>query len=420
MSNQINAGTAGQQYYSFLKLRQLLFCVLGTVVEYYDYALYGFAAAVLAHNFFPQEDGLQSLMKTYGIFAAGSFAKPLGALIFGYIGDIHGRKAALRWSMLGVIIPTTVIGLLPTYQEWGMVSAYVLLTCRLTQGMFVAGESDGIRLVVYESFLQRFPTLANCVVHLACYTGIFLASQATALAQFQSGNTAWRWPFLLGGVLGLIVLGLRQFMPESTTYQMARQHHPARLTLPLRDYAKPLLATVLLCGAVGGSYHIVFVFMPTFVAELLGLCELVKVQSLSAACLAFYMIMLVVAAFVSDYTTPLKVMVVGLLVTSICIMVMMIEFTADIINPMTWYSLAGACALVHAPGFTLLLPQFHPLHRFRSISLAHAVGSILFSGTAPLIVTALWSNTGNPIAPLAALLVGQGVIAGALVLLKKK
>lgn len=103
-------------YFNLPKTKDFWLPLLGTITEYYDYALYGFTAVLLSQLYFPAADPTVSLLKTYVVFALGSAAKPLGSLIFGWIGDLRGRKIALQWTMLGIFIPTTLIGLLPTYQ----------------------------------------------------------------------------------------------------------------------------------------------------------------------------------------------------------------------------------------------------------------------------------------------------------------
>src|SRR5690242_6766707 len=113
--------------------------IFGTILEYYDYALYGFYASQLATAFFPNTDPTVALLQTYGVFLVGSFAKPLGAIIFGTLGDRYGRAMALKMSMIGMALPTLCIGLLPEYSTVGWWAPFLLLMCRMIQGIFVSG-----------------------------------------------------------------------------------------------------------------------------------------------------------------------------------------------------------------------------------------------------------------------------------------
>lgn len=384
------------------KICQLFFNVFGTLVEYYDYALYGFAAAAIAQHFFPDENGTISLIKTYGIFAVGSIAKPLGSLIFGIIGDRFGRRFALRWNMLGMIIPTAIIGLLPSYQEWGVFAALLLLCCRLAQGMFVAGESDGVRLVVYESFLKRYPCFGVTFVGISCYIGIFLASQTTTLCSSLIPESSWAWriPFLIGSGFGILVLVMRQYLQESTDYVKAKKENPVPPTLLVGQYFRPLLATILLTGFVGGSYHLFFIFLVTFFGKLVPLASLSDLQQLSTNCLGIYIAFLFVGALLSDFTKPIRVVIFGFILVFVGIVQLMTEISQSQINPITWYGLSISMSVVQAPIFPMLFPYFHVLHRYRCISLGHSIGSMLLSGTAPFLATTFWHQWESPLAPL--------------------
>lgn len=399
--------------------KQFFFSVFGTIAEYYDYALYGFTAAILAQHFFPHHDETVSLIKTYGVFAAGSLAKPFGALLFGYLGDYYGRRFVLRISMFGVIIPTVGIGLLPSYQEWGMLAPCLLVLFRILQGMFVAGESDGVRIFVYESFLRRYPTVANCLVGLACYTGIFLAAQAVALEHYLGFDNGWRYLYLAGGVFGLIVLALRHLLGESVDYQIAKQESSHLPAFRPWAYRAPLLATVLLCGAVGGSYHVFFVFIPTFISKLWPLMSLHEAQTLINSCLAVYMVSLLIAAWISDKIGPKRILAIGLGVVLLSLLGLLAGFYNGHVSLYHWYSVAVSLALVHSPVYALLLPEFPILLRYRYLSIGHAVGSMLFSGTAPLYATFLWQQTRIIAAPLIILIFLQGLTFIALMILNR-
>jgi MFS family permease len=130
---------------------------LGTIIEYYDYTLYGFAAGVLALKFLPHStDYITNLTKSFVIYYVAYFAKPLGSIIFGRIGDLYGRKLALSITIIGISIPTTMIGLLPEYEIIGIWSVIILIICRFVQGIFVGGEYDGAAIYVIEHLGDKY------------------------------------------------------------------------------------------------------------------------------------------------------------------------------------------------------------------------------------------------------------------------
>jgi len=116
--------------------RVVLAGIAGNVMEWYDFSIYGYFAAVIGRHFFPAQDAVSSLMAAFGVFAVGFLMRPFGSLVFGYIGDRRGRKAALTTSATLMAVPTFLIGLLPTYEDIGISASVLLVLMRLVQGLF--------------------------------------------------------------------------------------------------------------------------------------------------------------------------------------------------------------------------------------------------------------------------------------------
>ncbi|MBL0942416.1 MAG: MFS transporter, partial [Alphaproteobacteria bacterium] len=257
-----------------MKCKALFTALAGTFIEYYDYALYGFTASLISAHFFPQNDPIVSLIQTFGIFAFGSCAKPLGALIFSKLGDIFGRRRSLQVTMLGIAIPTTIIGAVPGYETWGWFSPLILLLCRITQGLFVAGEYDGVIIYMLEHISKKRACFGSSLVGLASMLGIGVASLAAAVVQReQTSDFFWRLPFLLGGVLGAIILYFRQYLDETPEYKAYKASLPFPVDVGLRRFlnrnGRGVVCTILVCGAVGGCYHFYMIFWGTYLSEIL-------------------------------------------------------------------------------------------------------------------------------------------------------
>ena len=120
--------------------RTLVAGIVGNVMEWYDFSVYGYFAVTIGRNFFPAEDATASLLAAFGVFAAGFLMRPLGSLLFGHIGDKMGRKPALTISVALMAVPTFLIGVLPTHQQIGITASILLIVMRLLQGLSVAGE----------------------------------------------------------------------------------------------------------------------------------------------------------------------------------------------------------------------------------------------------------------------------------------
>lgn len=404
-------------YFNLPKIRQFWLPLLGTIVEYYDYALYGFTAALLSQLYFPASDPTVSLLKTYLVFALGSLAKPLGALIFGWIGDKYGRKEALRWTMLGIFIPTTVIGLIPTYESWGITSTIILILCRLAQGIFLSGEVDGARIFLFETYLKDRPTLINCLLGLCCYLGIFLASLALTFVSQYDLTALWRYPFLIGGVLGGLIFISRQYLRESTDYETYRKIEksvPLRPDFPMNAF----LGTILLCGAVGGLYQLFFVYLGTFTSSVLNFIKPAEGQFLMSLMLLTHIPSQLLAAWLSDTFSPQKVIYWGLCGTVPLLIGGAFVFKIGIVPIALLLALTIPLAFIFTPGFSLILPKVQVGSRYRFVSLGHAIGSVLFSGCAPAISLFFWIQTNIVFIPFLHGLFLCGCVYGALQLLK--
>jgi MHS family proline/betaine transporter-like MFS transporter len=127
----------------------------GNILEWYDFSIYGFFAYAIGSNFFPSHSAATSLIDAFGVFAAGFLMRPLGALVFGHIGDHYGRQRALTLSVVAMAVPTVLIGLLPTYRQIGVSAAVLLVLLRLVQGLSVGGEYTTSVVFLIEGSLTR-------------------------------------------------------------------------------------------------------------------------------------------------------------------------------------------------------------------------------------------------------------------------
>lgn len=350
--------------------------LFGTILEYYDYALYGFCAGFLADRFFPNLSPEWALIQTYLLFCAGSVAKPLGALIFGWIGDMRGRCPALRYSMIGIIFPTFTIAFMPNDLPSQLAMAIILFS-RLLQGIFIAGESDGVRVRLFES--GQNPYLLNAAAGISCYIGIFIASQSAHFAKLHPDY--WRFPFILGGCFGMVLFFARRHITESPNFI------PSDTAL-IRPHYQGLFSTILLCGAVGGTYHLFFVYQPTYWSMILGILTPEAAQNLINQALLIYIPSLWLAAVCAERFGGARVILFGSFISL---------SLAPLLGPtLIIYPMSIALAAMHSPGFVLLMQQFPATSRYRHISFGHAVGSLLFSGTAPLLASYCWKSWQSP------------------------
>lgn len=412
-------------------IKPFLMAMVGTFVEYYDYALYGFSAPLLAQHFFPKEDPLVALMQTYGIFIAGSCAKPLGALIFGFLGDRYGRAFTLKITITGIAIPTLVIGILPSFDDIGYYAPVLLLLCRIFQGIFVSGESDNARVFLYEMFSEKYRCFSNSLAYFVCMMGIYVASLFAGLSLLPSSpylNIEWmgwapfRLPFLLGGLLGIFLFIVRRSLQENLSFIQAKQSSTklknqqkvssANKTrnvfqgvfVSKNKYA--ILITLLLTGALGGQYHFYFVFLNQYLSQILKKTDVLTGAHNTSSLLLCFALLLPLSGFLADHlTTRFKVSLTLLLKYSSCFLLCLAMINLYLISYTTlsltmMYVTVAALSFTHANTFVVILEQFKVLDRCRGASIGHALGSMIFSGSAPLISLGLWKVTQWEAAPM--------------------
>lgn len=201
---------------------------LGNILEWYDFALFGFFAPILAQLFFPSDDHLASLLSTFGVFAAGFLMRPLGGALFGHFGDKVGRKNALAASVILMAIPTTLLGLLPTHSQVGLLAPILLTVLRLIQGLSVGGELTGsISFIVEHSPPSQrgfFGSWASNSIGMGLLLGSATGALMTSLLSPDDlASWGWRIPFLFGIVVGGVGLYLRMKLEEPESFQKLQQ-----------------------------------------------------------------------------------------------------------------------------------------------------------------------------------------------------
>src|ERR1700738_5288271 len=205
--------------------KTLSLAALGGALEFYDFIIFVFFAPVIGQLFFPPgvPDWLRQL-QTFGIFAAGYLARPVGGIVLAHFGDLSGRKRMFMLSVLMMAVPTLLMGLAPTYVDWGISAPVLLLILRLLQGAAVGGEVPGAWVFVSEHVPPSRVGLACGVLTAGLTGGILLGSLvATTLNMVmppeQLTAYGWRIPFLLGGAFGLMSMYLRYLLTETPVFE---------------------------------------------------------------------------------------------------------------------------------------------------------------------------------------------------------
>lgn len=247
--------------------------IAGNVMEWYDFAVYGYFAPIIGRQFFPSEDPTASLAAAFGVFAAGFLMRPLGGFVFGHIGDKFGRKAALTISVLAMAIPTFLIGILPAYAQFGVYASILLVVLRMIQGLSVGGEYTTSVVFLVEAAPAGRRGRAGSWSTVGATAGTLMGSAVGALisACFSDEaiqSWAWRVPFILGLVVGLAGLYIRKHIPELSA--CAKKDHAASSPVmeAIRTEWRAMLqiAGLNMLNAVG--FYMAFVYVVTYLERI--------------------------------------------------------------------------------------------------------------------------------------------------------
>lgn len=399
--------------------RQLAAAAVGNVLEYYDFTVFAFLAGTLAQKFFPGDNEVAGLLASFAAFGVGFLARPLGGIVIGRIGDRQGRKTALLITIFGMALGTIGIGLLPTFDQVGVLAPVLLVALRLVQGLAAGGEWGGATAFIVESAPPDrrglYGGIGQASIASATLVGSVVAAALTvAFTPQQMADWAWRVPFLLGALLLAVGFYMRRNIEETPAFEAA-QGAPA----PDHDLGS---AAAMMAKAFGFtilwtvSYYVMLSYMPTFTARHAGLTP---AQALWANAVALTVLVATTPLFgrLSDRIgrKPL------LLACCVAFVVLPYPLFRVMLDHASFGTILGVQILFNlfiaafSGAGPAALAELFPTHsRTTLMSTGYSLSVAIFGGFAPFIATWLIDTTGSPIAPTA-YLIAAGVVSGAVI-----
>lgn len=377
---------------------------MGTFIEYYDYALYGLSAAIIADTFLPKADPTVALIQSFGIFALGFVAKPLGSIFFGKISDTFGRRLTLKYSIIGVAVPTTLIGILPEYSSWGVSATIILMICRFTQGLFVSGEYDAAVIYLLENMPKERHGLAKSLIGMSATTGVLVASCVLAvLKSVDLPEWIWRIPFVIGGLAAFVTIYLRRNFTETIEF-IAYQKANNTPKLPYRKVIMEnwnfVLAAIVVCGGIGGLFNFYIMFWNTFLSRSLDMFSSNQAHIYTTITLASYVLLYPVSGIMADKFGRERTFFWSAITTGVCFAANAIAIASGTFSLLVQILTAACIPFTRVSAYILITRLFSVGQRHQCLGTSHAMGSMIFSGTAPIIGMLLWKYTGLSYAPL--------------------
>jgi MHS family proline/betaine transporter-like MFS transporter len=382
--------------------------VIGNVLEWYDFGVYGYLVPTISQLFFPSGDPTVSLLSTFAVFGVGFVMRPVGSILFGIYGDRHGRRKALSAVIFVMALATFAMGLLPTYGQVGVLAPTLLVVVRLFQGLSAGGEWGGSTAYIVEFAPPGRRGFFGSWQLVGVGGGFLLGSLTAALLNTglpQADRLAWGWrlPFLFGITVGIVGAYLRWRLTETPKYSEIEERN-AVATSPLGETFKKYPRETLLGFGVTlhntVAYYIALVYMTNYMSSVGKLTQSTALW-IGTSCLALFVLLLPLMGWLSDRLGRRPLLIascIGYAVLGYPFFLMAsagdvgLAITAQLLMVLLYVPYAGTCPSFYAEIFPTRV-------RYTALSIGYNIAVAIFGGFAPFIATFLVRVTGNNHAP---------------------
>jgi MFS family permease len=407
----MSAATADHAVVSGAQYRKAITAgVIGNVLEWYDFGVYGYLVPTISQLFFPGGDPVVSLLSTFAVFGVGFVMRPVGSILFGIYGDRHGRRKALSTVVFVMALATFAMGLLPTYSQVGVLAPTLLVVVRLCQGLSAGGEWGGSTAYIVEFAPATRRGFFGSWQLVGVGGGFLLGSLTAALlsaALSQAERLLWGWrlPFLFGIAVGIVGAYLRWRLDDTPKYieiEVEGAVAAAPLGEALKEYPRQTLLGfgVTLHNTV--AYYIALVYMTSYMTSAGKLPQSTALW-IGTSCLAVFVVLLPLMGWLSDRLGRRPLLITscigyGALGYPFFVMAASgnvgLAIVAQLLMILLYVPYAGACPAFYAEIFPTRV-------RYTALSIGYNIAVALFGGFAPFIATFLVRVTGNNHAPAA-------------------
>jgi MFS family permease len=379
---------------------------LGGALEFYDFVIFVFFTTLISQLFFPPDipEWLRQA-QTFGIFAAGYLARPVGGIVMAHFGDLLGRKKMFALSIFLMSVPTLCIGLLPTYASIGLAAPLLLLCLRILQGAAIGGEVPGAWVFVAEHVPDRHTGLACGILTSGLCAGILMGSLvASGLNRYFSPSEmldfGWRIAFIIGGAFGLLSVWLRQWLRETPVFMEMQATQTLASELPLkavlRQHTQAIIESMLFSWLLAASVVTMILMTPTLIQRLYSISPADALAANSIATLALT-IGCIASGWIVDRFGAGLFFTFGSPLLGVCSWMLYAQLKVDPSHLIGWYALAGLSVGVIGAVPFVMIKAFPPPVRFSGLSFSYNMAYAIFGGLTPVIVS-LWLPS-NPMAP---------------------
>ena len=384
--------------------------------------MYGLLAPEIGHNFFPNSSGELQLINSFGVYLAAFLMRPIGAVLFGEIGDrMVGRKHALIFSILLITVPSILMGCLPGYHKWGFISPVILVILRMMQGLSVGGQLAGSYVLSIEQSSAKTRGFRGSVCDASSVGGFLLASAVTTttrsvLTDEQVDAWGWRLPFLFSLLLAPALYYIVSNAEESKfwserneqkeTEELIRESEKKSDTPAVVDLFSSPFRRRQLVGCIGtlcatsSSFYMLFLWTPVYLSELRGIMKQKEADLLNFFVVGIYITFVLFAGWLSDkFPHRMDLLRIGLpgIIVACPTMFAMFESESWVGYMIAQLQMGFCLSLIQGPlaAWEVELWMADPTLSFTGVAIGHNVASTIFGGTMPLVATFLYYRSSD-------------------------
>jgi len=387
---------------------------IGNILEWYDFAIYGYFATSIGRTFFPKADPVAQVLMAFGIFAIGFLMRPLGGIVIGYIGDRVSRQAALTVSIVAMAIPTFLVGIMPGYDTIGIAAPILLTLCRIIQGLSVGGEYPTSLVYMIEKAPANKRGFVGAMGSSSAYIGMLLGSGTGAalgavLSPEHLDAWGWRIPFLFGLVIGLAGYLLRRGAPEHSSHASAGTINPVVETFKNHRVLMFKLAGVSTFLAV--SFYLIFVYIVSWL-ELVDKIPPGKSLEINTLSMIVLVPITLLAGAISDRIGRKPVLIIAALAAFIFSIPLLygMYHQSDLVIQLSQIGFALVVGMFNGAMPALMVESAPAYIRTTVVALGYNLTMGILGGLTPLAASWLIHRTENEMIP-AYLIVGVAAVS---------
>ena len=377
--------------------------IVGNIMEWYDFAVYGYFAPIIGKHFFPSDDPTASVIAAFGVFAVGFLMRPFGSIIFGHIGDKLGRRHALTLSVILMALPTFFIGLLPGHATIGATAAVLLVVMRMLQGLSVGGEYTTSMVFLVEHSPPDRRAFMGCWSVWGAVAGILVGSAVGALItnvmpEDQVAAWGWRIPFLFGIAIGLTGYYLRRQNRGEDTAPADRPKSPVIEAFRTEWQAMLKIIGFNLVNAIG--FYLCFVYVATWLQDTAHVSS-ARALDINSLNMALFLLFIPLAALLADrFGCKLLLItgITGLLLLTYPLFALMHHGDSGMVF-LGQFGFVVVISLIFGAYPATMVEMVSPRVRVSALSISYNFCIGLFGGTTPLVCAYLITRTHNDLAP---------------------